>query len=54
MRDYCHIDRKYRGFEHRDCNINLKNLCKVDFKYLNQEFDNNVLHLVKQKGFYHN
>ena len=29
-----------------------KNLSKDDFKYLSQEFDNNVLNLVKQKGFY--
>ena len=28
----------------------VKNLGKYDFKYLNQEFDNNVLDLVKQKG----
>ena len=30
----------------------VKNLGKSDFKYLGQEFDNNVLDLVKQKGFY--
>ena len=30
----------------------VKNLTKDDFKYLSQEFDNNVLDLVKQKGFY--
>ena len=30
----------------------VKNLGKHDFKYLIQEFDNNVLDLVKQKGFY--
>ena len=30
----------------------VKNLGKADFKYLGQEFDNNVLDLVKQKGFY--
>ena len=30
----------------------VKNLAKDDFKYLSQEFDNNVLDLVKQKGFY--
>ena len=29
----------------------IKNLDKDDFKYLSQEFDNNVLDLVKQKGF---
>ena len=29
----------------------VKNLNKDDFKYLNQEFDNNVLDLFKQKGF---
>ena len=28
-----------------------KNLNKDDFKYLSQEFDNNVLDLVKQKSF---
>ena len=30
----------------------VKNLLKNDFTYLSQEFDNNVLDLVKQKGFY--
>ena len=30
----------------------VKNLNKDDFKYLRQEFDNNVLDLFKQKGFY--
>ena len=30
----------------------VKNLNKNDFKYLSQEYDNNVLDLVKQKGFY--
>ena len=30
----------------------IKNLNKDDFKYLRQEFDNNVLDLVEQKGFY--
>ena len=30
----------------------VKNLNKNVFKYLSQEFDNNVLHLVKMKGFY--
>ena len=30
----------------------VKNLAKDDFKYLSQEFDNNVLYLVNQKGFY--
>ena len=29
-----------------------KNLIKDDFKYLGQEFDNNLLDLVKQKGCY--
>ena len=29
----------------------VKNLGKDDFEYLSQEFDNNVLDLVKQKGF---
>ena len=30
----------------------VKNLAKDDFKYLSQEFDSNVLDLVRQKGFY--
>ena len=30
----------------------VKNLNKNDFKYLSQEIDNKVLHLVNQKGFY--
>ena len=30
----------------------VKNLGKDDFKYLNQKFDNDVLDLLKQKGFY--
>ena len=30
----------------------VKNLSKDDFKHLSQEFDNNVLDLVKQKEFY--
>ena len=30
----------------------VRNLKKDDFKYLTQEFDNKVLDLVKQKGFY--
>ena len=30
----------------------VKNLNKDDFKYLSQEFDDKVLDLVKEKGFY--
>ena len=30
----------------------VKNLNKDDFKYLSQDFDNNLLDLVKQKGFF--
>ena len=30
----------------------VKNLNKDGFKYLSKEFDNNVLDLVKHKGFY--
>ena len=30
----------------------VKNLDKDDFKYLSQEFDNDVLDVVKQNGFY--
>ena len=31
----------------------VKNLKEGDFKYLSQEFNNNVLDAVKQKGFDH-
>ena len=31
----------------------VKSLSKYDFKYFSQQIDNNVLDLVKQKGFYH-
>ena len=30
----------------------VKNLNQDDFKFFSQEFDNNILDLVKQKGFY--
>ena len=30
----------------------VKNLSKDDFEYFSQELDNNVLGIVKQKGFY--
>ena len=30
----------------------VKNIKKDNFRYLSQEFDNNVIGLVKQKGFY--
>ena len=30
----------------------VKKVAKDDFKHLSQEFDNNVLDLVKQNGFY--
>ena len=30
----------------------VKTLGKYDFKYFSREFDNNILDLVKQKGFY--
>ena len=31
----------------------VENVGKDDFKYLSQEFESNVLDLVKVKGFYH-
>ena len=30
----------------------VKNLGKVDFEYLSEEFDSDVIDLVKRKGFY--
>ena len=29
--------------------VSVKNLSKDDFKYLSKEFDDNILHLVRQK-----
>ena len=45
----------FDSFQFLNCSLDslVKNLGKDDFKYLSQEFDNNVLEdLVKQKGFY--
>ena len=39
-------------FVRSSLNSSVKNLNKIDFKYLIQKFDNNILDLVKQKGFY--
>ena len=39
-------------FVRSSLNSSVKNLNKIDFKYLSQKFDNNILDLVKQKGFY--
>ena len=39
-------------FLNSSLNSLVKNLVKDNFKYLSQEFDNNVLDLVKQKGLY--
>ena len=39
-------------FQSSSLNSLVKNLGKDEFQYLSQEFDNNVLDLVKQKGFY--
>ena len=41
-------------FQFLSCLIDnlVKSLSKDDFKYLSQKFDNNVLDLVKQQGFY--
>ena len=39
-------------FVRSSLNSSVKNLNKIDFKYLIQKFDNNILDLLKQKGFY--
>ena len=38
-------------FLHFSLNSLVKNLCKDDNKYSSQEFDNNLLYLVKEKRF---
>ena len=45
--------RFFDNFQFLTSSLNslVKNLAKDDFKYLSQEFDNNVLELVKQKRF---
>ena len=50
VKDHCHIIGKYRGFTHRDCNINVKlnhkipilfhNLKNYDSHLMVQELDN--------------
>ena len=58
--DHFHVIRKCRNLTHNDCYIIVnssldslvKNLGNDDFKYLSQEFDSNILDLVKQKEFY--
>ena len=42
------------SFQFRSSSLDslVKKFLKYDFKYLGQEFDNNVLDLVKQKGCY--
>ena len=42
------------SFQFRSLSLDglVKNWVKDDFKYLNQEFDNNVLDLVKQEGLH--
>ena len=44
----------FRSFQFLSSSLDssVKNLNKNNVKYLSQEFDSNVLDLVKQKGFY--
>ena len=35
VRDHCHITGKYRGYAHRDCDINLKLSHKVPLVFHN-------------------
>ena len=37
VRDHCHITEKYRGYAHRDCNINLKLNHKIPVLFHNLE-----------------
>ena len=42
------------SFQFLSCSLDnlVKNLNKDDFKYLSHKFDNNILDLLKKKGFY--
>ena len=50
---YKWIRKIYDSFQYLSSSLDslFKNLKKDDFKYLSQEFDSNVLDLLKQKGF---
>ena len=47
VRDHCHITGKYRGYAHRDCNINVKLNHKIPVIFHNSKNYNS--HLVMQK-----
>ena len=46
VRDHCHITGKYRGSEHRDCNINVKLNHKIPVLFRNLKNDS---HLIMQE-----
>ena len=47
VREHCHITRKYRGFAHRDCNINLKLNHKIPVVF--RKVKNYDSHLIMQE-----
>ena len=51
---YKWIRKVYHSFQYLSSSLDslFKNLKKDDLKYLSQEFDSNVLDLLKQKRFY--
>ena len=51
---YKWIRKVYHSFQYLSSSLDslFKNLKKDDLKYLSQEFDSNVLDLLKQKWFY--
>ena len=47
VRDHCHINEKYRGSAHRDCNINLRLNLKIRIVFHNlKSYDS---HLIMQE-----
>ena len=47
VRDHCHINEKYRGSAHRDCNINLRLNHKIHIVFHNlKSYDS---HLIMQE-----
>ena len=47
VRDHCHINEKYRGSAHRDCNINLRLNHKIPIVFHNlKSYDS---HLIMQE-----
>ena len=51
VRDHCHINKKNRGFFHRDCNINVKLSCKIPVVFRNlKSYDSHLI--LQELGYF--